>query len=412
MGRSWRAKTGSGALGPTYGPALARQNKVRELRLPVRQMVHYRSDMESTPIHLLTAAGQSVWSDQISRTMLDTGELADRISRQAVTGVTSNPTIFANAITKSSAYDAQIAEMASRAASVDEIYAALVTDDLQRACDELAGVFVATGGRDGFVSVEVSPELAYDADGTVAEAREWSKRIDRPNLLVKIPATTEGVGAIRRAIAEGISINVTLIFALDRYREVMESYLAGLEDLAASRGDISQIAGVASFFVSRVDTEIDKRLVALGSPEALALRGKAAVANAQIAYELFWQTFTGERWNALAVRGARVQRPLWASTSTKNPEYRDTLYVDTLIAPHTVNTMPLETIDAYQDHGGFPSPIGPEEISSAKAVLVAVGAQDVDYDDVVRVLAEEGVDKFAKSFRDLYEDIASKASRM
>lgn len=367
--------------------------------------------MKQTPLHLLKAAGQSIWSDQISRTMLDGGELAKRIDNDAVTGVTSNPTIFANAITKSDAYDNQIAEMAKRAASLDEIYAALVTDDLQRACDVLAQAFTSSNGQDGFVSVEVSPELAHDTEGTLAEVREWVKRIDRPNLLVKIPATAAGVPAIRQAIAEGISINVTLIFSLNRYQEVMEAYLGGLEELAASRGDISRIAGVASFFVSRVDTETDPRLEAVGTDAALALRGKAAIANAQIAYERFWQTFSGKRWDALATQGGHIQRPLWASTSTKNPNYPDTMYVDNLVSAHTVNTMPLETIDAYKDHGTTPVPFGPEEISAAKLLLAELAAVGIDYDNVVQVLEDEGVEKFAKSFQDLYDDIKTKASR-
>jgi len=367
-----------------------------------------RVTLESN-LQAVAVAGQSIWSDQISRAMLDSGELARRISEDAVTGVTSNPSIFAAAITKSDDYDDQLAELAGRDADVGEIVASLMTSDLQRACDTLRPVWDRTEGRDGFVSVEVDPELAHETEPTIAEAREWVKRIDRANLLVKVPATAAGVPAIRKLIGEGISINVTLIFSLQRYREVMDAYLSGLEDYMKLGGDLSTVASVASFFVSRMDTEVDGRLETISSKEALSLRGLAAVANARAAYEEFLSDFSGERWERLVAAGARIQRPLWASTSTKNPDYRDTMYVDALVAPHTVNTMPLDTIDAYQDHGANPPPIiGPEETADARITLRRLADVGVDYDDVVNVLEREGVEKFIASWRELLSDIEGK----
>jgi transaldolase len=369
--------------------------------------------MPNSPLHAVALAGQSVWSDQISRAMLDMGELARRIEGDAVTGVTSNPSIFAAAITKSSDYDAMLGELVERDADTGEILAALMTDDIQRACDTLRPVWKVTEGRDGHVSVEVDPELAHDTEATVAEAREWVKRIDRPNLLVKVPATVEGVPAVRRLIGEGISINVTLIFSLARYAQVMNAYLAGLEDFRGMGGDLSAVSSVASFFVSRMDTEVDARLAAIGTEQALAARGKAAVANARVAYDTFLQTFRGRRWETLAAAGARVQRPLWASTSTKDPAYRDTLYVDTLVAPHTVNTMPIATIDAYQDHGS-PTPriFGPEQIAQARLFLAGLTELGIDYDDVVDRLEVEGVKKFVASGSELLADIERKRAAL
>ncbi len=359
----------------------------------------------------VAAAGQSVWSDQISRAMLDSGELDRRIRDDAVTGVTSNPSIFAAAIVGSADYDDQLIELAQDDASVEDIVAALMTRDLQRACDTLRPVWERTGGRDGHVSVEVDPELAHDTEKTVAEARAWVKRIDRPNVLVKVPATPEGIPAIAALIGEGISINVTLIFSLERYARVMEAYLTGLERFGAAGGEIASVASVASFFVSRFDTEVDSRLEAIGTEQALALRGSAAVANARAAYASFLDTFRGERWRGLVAAGARVQRPLWASTSTKNDEYSDILYVERLIAPHTVNTMPLPTIDAYQDHGHDPAPImGPEEFADATNALEALTSAGIDYGDVVQVLEDEGVGKFIASWRDLLADVERKAA--
>ena len=281
--------------------------------------------MSASNLHGLAAAGVSIWSDQISKAMLDSGELARRIDEDAVTGVTSNPTIFAGAIVGSSDYDDLLRELKSANVSTEEIAKTLMATDLKRACDELAGVFERTNGTDGFVSVEVAPTLAGETEASVAEARDWVKQVDRPNLLVKIPATQEGIPAIRQLLAEGISVNITLIFSLERYGEVMEAYLSGLEEFAASGGDVSKVASVASFFVSRVDTETDKRLEEIGTAEALDLRGITANANARVAYGRFLEEFGSDRYRALSEKGARVQKPLWASTSTKNPDYPDLL---------------------------------------------------------------------------------------
>jgi transaldolase len=362
--------------------------------------------MSRSNLHGLAEAGVSIWSDQISKKMLDSGELARRIVEDAVTGVTSNPTIFASAIVGSDEYDDLIHDLKSGGASTEEIAKTLMATDLKRACDELLPVFEATGGTDGFVSVEVAPTLAGDTEASVAEARDWVKQIDRPNLLVKIPATPEGIPAIRRLLAEGISVNITLIFSLDRYGEVMEAYLGGLEEYHEAGGDVSEVASVASFFVSRFDTEVDKRLESIGTEEALALRGLTAIANARVAYGRFLEVFGGDRFKALEAKGARLQKPLWASTSTKNPAYPDLLYVENLVAPHTVNTMPLETIDAYKDHGNpSPTPFSQEDIDQARRDLDRLAEVGVDYDDVVQTLEDEGVDKFTKSWQELLDDI-------
>ena len=358
-------------------------------------------------LHRVAQAGQSVWSDSISRKMLDSGELSRRISDDAVTGVTSNPTIFGKAISGSDDYDGQLREMAERDASPEEVITALMSTDIQRACDVMAQVHQQTDGRDGFVSVEVTPTLAHDTEATISEAREWVKRIDRPNLLVKVPATKAGLPAIRRLIGEGISINVTLIFSLDRYREVMASYLDGIEDFIGTGGDPAKVASVASFFVSRMDAEVDERVRQIGTEEALELQGKTAIANTRLAYEAFLETFRGERWQRLVSQGARMQRPLWASVGTKDPSYPDTLYVHELIAPHTVSTMPLDVIDAYQDHGPTPVHFGPEEIAAAHTTLQKMGEVGVDYDDVMRVLEDEGVEQFVNSWNDLVSDVGS-----
>lgn len=361
--------------------------------------------MAQSNLHLLRTAGVSPWSDQISRQMLDSGELARRIEADAITGVTSNPSIFAKAIVGSDDYDSEMGELAARGAAAEEIVAGLMTADIQRGCDLLRGVYDATDGRDGFVSVEVTPTLAHDTDATVAEAREWVKRIDRPNLLVKVPATKAGLPAIESLIAEGISINITLIFSLERYRQVMAAYLAGIERYAASGGDASRVASVASFFVSRMDSEVDARLETIGTDAALALRGRTAIANARLAYRAFLDTFTGEDWQDLVAQGVRIQRPLWASTSTKNPDYPDTLYVDSLVAPHTVNTMPIETIEAYQDHGPAPVAFGPEEMAEAAATMAEMAEVGVDYNDVMDTLETEGVDKFIASWDEVVADV-------
>ncbi len=362
--------------------------------------------MSASNLHGLARAGVSIWSDQISKAMLDSGELARRIVDDAVSGVTSNPTIFAGAIVGTTDYDQQLQDLKSAGVSSEEIVKTLMATDLQRACDELIGVFERTEGRDGFVSVEVSPHLAGDTDASVSEARDWVKQVDRPNLLVKIPATAEGIPAIRRLLAEGISVNITLIFSLERYKEVMDAYLTGMEEFGESGGDLTNVASVASFFVSRFDTEVDRRLDEIDTPEALSLRGVTANANAQVAYGLFLDVFGSDRFRALADRGARVQKPLWASTSTKNPDYPDLLYVENLVAPDTVNTMPLETIDAYQDHGD-PSPraFSGSDIEQAKLDLARLAEVGVDYQDVVQVLEDEGVAKFTKSSQELLEEV-------
>ncbi len=322
--------------------------------------------MPQSNIQGLTAAGVSVWSDQISRRMLDSGELARRIETDAVSGVTSNPTIFAGAIVGSDDYAEQLHDLKSAGTPTEEIVKTLMADDIVRACDVLAPVYKAREGRDGFVSVEVSPTLASDTEATVAEARDWVKQIDRDNLLVKVPATAEGVPAIRTLTAEGISVNVTLIFSLPRYEEVIDAFISGLEDYDATGGDLSSINSVASFFVSRFDTEVDGRLDEIDSNDANELKGKLAVANARVAYGQFLEKFSTTRFEALADQGARPQKPLWASTSTKNPSYHDLLYVEGLVAEDTVNTMPLETIDAYQDHGN-PDPSGFDAVDIVRA---------------------------------------------
>ncbi len=356
----------------------------------------------SSNLHGLASQGVSIWSDQISRAMLDSGELARRVTEDAVTGVTSNPTIFANAIVGSDEYTGQVEDLRKAGLPTAEVARNIMSTDISRACDVLARVHADTDGSDGFVSVEVTPVLADDTHATVEEAREWVKAVDRPNLLVKVPATREGVPAIRDLTAEGISVNVTLIFSLPRYGDVIEAYLSGLEDFVAAGGDPRQVFSVASFFVSRFDTEVDKRLEAIGTDDAHSLLGKTAVANARAAYGLYLDRFGGDRFDALASKGARRQKPLWASTSTKNPDYDDLLYVEELVAPGTVNTMPLETIDAYQDHGDpDPHPFTEADIAEARAQLEHLGALGIDYDDVVGTLEREGVDKFAKSWHEL-----------
>jgi transaldolase len=362
--------------------------------------------MPISNLHGLAAAGVSVWSDQISKEMLDSGELANRIRDDAITGVTSNPSIFAAAIGDSDDYAAELADLKSAGVPTEEIARTLMAGDITRACDVLSPVYTATGGRDGFVSVEVSPTLAHDTDASIAEARDWVKQIDRENLLVKIPATAEGIPAIRTLIGEGISINVTLIFSLDRYREVMMAYLDGLEDFLSVGGDLSSVFSVASFFVSRFDTEVDRRLDEVGGNDADDLKGKLAVANARVAYGLFLETFSDGRFEMLTDQGARPQKPLWASTSTKNPAYSDLLYVESLVATDTVNTMPLDTIDAYQDHGDpEPSSFDAVDIVRANDLLERMETLGVDYDDVVATLEREGVEKFTASWHELLEKI-------
>lgn len=345
--------------------------------------------------------GQSPWLDNLRRGWITSGELAAWVER-GVRGITSNPSIFQKAMGSGTDYDEALRALAG--VGIDEAYWSLVVADIEDALAILGPVHEASGGEDGYVSVEVAPALARDTEGTAAAARELHERIDEPNLYVKIPGTAEGLPAISTMIAEGRSINVTLIFGLDRYRAVMEAYLAGLE---ANPGDLSTVSSVASFFVSRVDTEVDRRLDEIGNPEALALRGRTAVAQAQVAYDLFRQTFTGPRWEALAAHGARLQRPLWASTSTKNPDYPPTLYVDTLIGPDTVNTLPDATIEAFEAHGSVGRTIDADP-AAARDVLAAVEAVGVDLDDVAVRLEDEGVAAFAKAFDELLGTLGDK----
>ena len=359
-------------------------------------------------LHALGALGQSVWLDSISREMLQSGEL-ERYVEAGISGVTSNPTIFAKAMLSGDSYDAQINELVAHDADVDEIYTAVVTSDIRRACEVMAPTHRRSGGLDGFVSVEVSPELAHEPEATVAEARDWVKRVDRPNLLIKIPATRAGLTAIEAAVAEGISVNVTLIFSLERYLAVIDAYMSGLERFREVGGNPATVNSVASFFVSRFDTEVDKRLGVIGTPEAGALAGRTAVANARVAYLEFLRAFSSDRWFRLRRNGANVQKPLWASTSTKNPAYSDTLYIDTLVAPETVNTLPETAIAAYQDHGpDSPEVLGINQMADGVMVLEDLETVGVDYHDVAAKLERDGVSSFAASFREMVDDIERK----
>ena len=353
----------------------------------------------------LAQAGVSIWLDDLSRERLETGNLADLVKTSSVVGVTTNPTIFAGAMSDGERYDDEVRRLAAEGADVDKTVFELTTGDVRAACDVLAPVYDATDGVDGRVSIEVSPDLASDTDGTFASAKELWAAVDRPNLLIKIPATTEGAPAITAVLAEGISVNVTLIFGLERYANVMEAYVAGLEKALDAGRDLSQIHSVASFFVSRVDSEIDKRLEANGSDEALALRGKAGVANARLAYRAFEEFFSGERWQRLADAGAHRQRPLWASTGVKNPDYRDTMYVTDLVVADTVNTMPEKTMEAFADHGEVKGDQVTTQYAAAESHMAALKAAGIDYDDVISTLEKEGVDKFVDSWNDLLETV-------
>jgi transaldolase len=339
--------------------------------------------------------------------MLGSGELARLVEEDAVTGVTSNPTIFQKALSEGDRYDAQLREVAGDIPAVEAFFA-LAQDDIRAACEVLAPVFERTGGADGWVSLEVDPTLAYDREATFAQAIRFHEEVDRPNLYVKIPATLPGLGAIEDCIAKGRSINVTLIFSLERYAAVLDAYLRGLERRAAAGGALSPVSSVASFFVSRVDTEADRRLAEAGRPD---LQGKLAIANAKLAYAHWQEVTASERWRSLAAKGARPQRCLWASTSTKNPAYRDVIYVEELIGPETVNTMPAETVRAFQDHGEVRESLT-EDVAGAERVLADIAAAGVDYEDVVETLEAEGVQKFADSFRDLLEGIEAKRTAL
>jgi transaldolase len=373
--------------------------------------------MTANPLQRLYQAGQSVWLDYIDRSMLHDGRLTQLIERDALVGMTSNPTIFEKALAEGAAYDAQVSA-APTDLSPSELFELIETDDVRTACDRFGDVFESTEGQDGYVSIEVSPAQAFDADATVTEARRLWQTVDRPNVMVKVPGTPEGARAIRTLIGEGINVNVTLLFAIAAHERVIEAYLAGLEDRLAAGQPIDTVASVASFFVSRVDTEIDKRLNALAAhaesvqrDHLLSLRGKAAIANARLAYRLFSERFQGTRWDRLAAKGAMVQRPLWASTSTKNPAYRDVLYVEQLIGPHTVNTLPPATMDAFRDHGVVARTVD-MDIETAMADLAALEQVGVSIDDVTRQLLADGVASFQKSFDSLLAGLSRKTASL
>ncbi len=360
--------------------------------------------MARSRLHELSEYGVSVWVDSLSREMLENGELARLIDEDAVVGVTSNPTIFEKALSTGDWYDEQLRAELEHSDDTREVFFALAVEDIKRACDLLRPVWERTDGVDGFVSLEVDPDLAYERAATFEQARLLTGLVDRSNLFVKIPATLPGLGAIEDSIAEGRSINVTLIFSLERHAAVAEAYVRGLERLVAAGGDPTHVGSVASFFVSRVDTEADRRLAEVGRDD---LEGRLAVDNAKLAYQHYLDVFSGSRWDVLAAAGARPQRCLWASTSTKNPAYRDVLYVEELIGPATVNTMPLETISAFQDHGVCRETIT-EGLAEASALLEDLAAAGVDYDDVTAVLESEGVQKFSDSFASLLAGIDAK----
>ncbi|HEY2849908.1 MAG TPA: transaldolase [Gemmatimonadaceae bacterium] len=367
----------------------------------------------ATRLQELHAVGQSIWLDYIDRTMLHNGELARRIREDSLTGMTSNPTIFEKALAQGTAYDAQLRD-ATGDRTAWEMFELVETDDVRTACDIFRPVFDAAGGRDGFVSIEVSPASAHDSAATIAEARRLWKTVARPNVMIKVPGTAEGAVAVRALIADGINVNITLLFAIDAHRRVIDAYLAGLEDRVKAGGAIGNVASVASFFVSRVDTEVDKRLDALAksgkidAARAAALRGKAAIANAKLAYRLFRECFSGPRWQALAAKGAQLQRPLWASTSTKNPAYRDVLYVEQLIGSDTVNTMPPATLEAFRDHGVTAKTVD-SGYDTAERMIADLAAAGIPLAGVTDLLLTEGLASFQKSFDTLIAGLEAKA---
>jgi transaldolase len=370
----------------------------------------------STRLHALHAAGQSLWLDYIDRVMLFNGDLARRIREDALTGMTSNPTIFEKALAEGAAYDAQLATL-DAACSDREAFEHVATTDVRDACDAFRGVYDATQAVDGYVSLEVSPDLARDADGTVAEARRLWQIVDRPNLMIKVPGTNEGAVAIRQLIADGINVNVTLLFSIEAHARVIEAFIAGLEDRAAAGKPVDRIASVASFFISRVDSAIDKQLAAMAAADPAAagvltaLQGRAAIANAKLAYRLFTASFSGARWAALAAQGAQVQRPLWASTSTKNPAYRDVIYVEELIGTNTVNTLPPATLEAFRDHGEVRASVT-EQAADAERVLAALEAHGVSLQAVTDTLLLEGLASFEQSFVTLLSGLNRKRTAL
>ncbi len=365
----------------------------------------------SDRLKALSDAGVSIWLDDLSRERIETGNLAELIKSSSVVGVTTNPTIFAGALANGEQYDEQVRELVKAGRSVDDAIFEITTTDVRQACDVMADVFKETGGVDGRVSIEVSPGIAHDEQATTEMAKKLWETVDRENVLIKIPATTEGGPAITSVLAEGISVNVTLIFGLQRYDAVMDAYLEGLERAKANGKDLSKIYSVASFFVSRVDTEYDKRLEATGDPQAGNLMGQAGIANARLAYQAFERKFSGERFKALEAEGAHVQRPLWASTGVKNPDYRDTMYLTDLCVPNTVNTMPEKTMRAFADHGEVQGDQVTTKYAEAQQVMDDLARLGIDYDDVIEVLENEGVDKFVKSWDELTATVADQMDK-
>ena len=359
----------------------------------------------STPTEDLSAQGVSIWLDDISRERLTSGNLTELIDTKNVVGVTSNPSIFQKALEQGDAYDGQLKDLTARDVKLEEAVRLITSFDIRWACDVLKPVYEATGGQDGRVSIEVDPRIAHQTDRTTAEAKALWWLVDRPNVMIKIPATLAGLPAITAATAVGISVNVTLIFSIERYQHVMQAYLAGLEQARTAGIDLSTIRSVASFFVSRVDTEIDKRLDKLGTDEAKAVRGKAGIANARLAYEAFEQTFAGDRWDSLAGDGAHPQRPLWASTGVKDPAYADTMYVTELVAPNTVNTMPEATLNALRDHGVITGATANTGYDEARAVFADLSAVGIEISEVTELLETEGVQKFMDSWSVLLEGV-------
>ncbi|MBU2075635.1 MAG: transaldolase [Actinobacteria bacterium] len=364
----------------------------------------------SERLNALADAGVSIWLDDLSRERIETGNLAELVEQRSVVGVTTNPTIFAGAIADGERYDQQVRDLVAEGRSVDEVIFELTTEDVRNACDVLAPVAERTAD-DGRVSIEVEPALAHDTDATIASAKALWAAVDRPNALIKIPATAAGLPAITAVIAEGISVNVTLIFSVERYQAVMDAYLEGLERAKNAGHDLSQIRSVASFFVSRVDSEVDSRLEKIGTDEALALRGRAAVANARVAYGAFEGVLASERWQQLAAAGARPQRPLWASTGVKNADYPDTLYVTDLVVADTVNTMPEKTLEAVADHGELQGDQVSGRAREAQELLDAVVAAGVDWAEVLEVLESEGVSKFEASWDELVETVRAQMEK-
>jgi transaldolase len=364
--------------------------------------------MAKSRLHQVSELGQSVWIDSLSRGWLKTGALPRWMDEDALTGVTSNPTIFQKAMSEGEWYDDQLREVIKQEDDLKEVFLQLAIVDIEEACDLFRSVWDDGKGKDGYISMEVDPNLAYETDATIEEAARFHDWVERPNMYVKIPATEPGLPAIEEMIARGRNINVTLIFSLERHKEVAESYIRGLERLVEAGGDPAKVGSVASYFVSRVDTEADGRLDEVGHPE---LKGKLAVANAKLAYQNYKEIFSGERWEALAAKGATPQWCLWASTSTKNPEYRDVLYIEELIGSDTVNTMPRETIEAFQDHGVVALTLD-KDLDEARRVFEQIAEVGVDYDDVTDTLEHEGVQKFIDSFTELMEGIASKRGQL